>query len=119
MIRLIAGEAESPWPGALLCTPDGETGVARRRRGPRREAGPGGMPIADGHVLAPLDILRRQDGHDVLLPVCTERLEDFLLRRAGGAELAVGEAVTLAVSLLRGIGGAVARRQRRRAASGG
>ena len=103
VIRLIAGEAESPWPGALLCTPDGVTGVAVDAA-----VLGGGWAGWDadpsGHVLCPVDILRRQGGHDVLLPVCTERLEDFLLRRAGGAELAVGEAVTLAVSLLRGIG---------------
>ena len=54
------------------------------------EAGPGGMPIPRVTYSRPVDILRRQDGHDVLLPVCTERLEDFLHRRAGGAELAVG-----------------------------
>jgi hypothetical protein len=103
VIRLIAGEAESPWPGALLCTPDGVTGVAVDAA-----VLGGGWAGWDadpsGHVLCPVDVLRRQGGHDVLLPVCTERLEDFLLRRAGGAELAVGEAVTLAVSLLRGIG---------------
>jgi hypothetical protein len=103
VIRLITGEAESPWPGALLCTPDGVTGVAVDAA--VLGGGWAGWDAdASGHILCPVDVLRRAGGHDVLLPVCTERLEDFLLRRAGGAELAVGEAVTLAVSLLRGIG---------------
>lgn len=102
VIRLVAGEAESPWPGALVCTPDGVTAVAVDAAALGRDwAGWDADPA--GHVLAPIDVLRRPDGHDVLLPVCTERLEDFLHRRAGGAELAVGEAVTVAVSLLRGI----------------
>ena len=102
MIRLVAGEAESPWPGALVCTPDGVTAVAVDAALLGRDwAGWDADP--SGHVLAPIDILRRQDGHDVLFPVCTERLEDFLHRRAGGGELAVGEAVTVVVSLLRGI----------------
>ena len=93
-------------------------GRRRGRRGRSAEAGPGGMPIAIGSRA-----LRRSTSSGArtdttsLLPVCTERLEDFLLRRAGGAELAVGEAVTLAVSLLRGIGGAVGDGTRRRAAS--
>lgn len=57
----------------------------------------------DGHVLAPLDVARRADGHDVALPVCTERVADLVsLRRAGGGRLADGEAVTVGVSLLRG-----------------
>ena len=100
VIRLVAGEADTPWPGALVCTPDGTTGVAVDAA--LLGGGWAGWDAdPSGHVLGPVDILRRQDGHDVLLPVCTERLEDFLLRRAGGAELAVGEAVTVAVSLLR------------------
>ncbi len=103
VIRLVAGAEESPWPGALVCTPDGVTAVAVDAA-----VLGGGWAGWDadpsGHVLAPIDILRRQDGHDVLLPVCTEQLVDFLRRRAGGAELTVGEAVTVAVSLLRGVG---------------
>ena len=46
-------------------------------------------------VGTPLDVLRRSDGHDILLPVCTERLSDFLDRRSG--ELSTGEGVTVAV----------------------
>lgn len=102
VIRQMAGDTESPWPGALVCGPTGETAVAvdaellgERWRGWTADAG--------GHVLAPQDVLRRPDGHDVLLPVCTERLADFLDRR-GGEDLSAGEGVTIAVSLLRGLG---------------
>lgn len=57
----------------------------------------------DGHLLVPLDVIRREDGHDVAIPLCTERLADFVARRdAAGAPLLDGEAVTVAVSVLRG-----------------
>ncbi|WP_345802604.1 hypothetical protein AAIB33_05785 [Microbacterium sp. AZCO] len=55
----------------------------------------------NGHLLGPLDIVRTGDGHVVALPVCTERLDDFLARRVD-APLSDGERLTLAVSLLRG-----------------
>lgn len=102
VIRLVAGDADSPWPGALVCMPDGETAVAVDAAFLGADwAGWDADP--SGHLLAPLDVVRRADGHDVLLPVCTERLEEFLARRAGGTELSIGEAVTIAVSLLRGL----------------
>lgn len=101
VIRLLSGDAESPWPGALVCGPTGETAVAVDAI-TLGDAWPGWDAASSGHVLAPLDILRRTDGHDVLLPACTERLEDFLDRRANGSDLSVGEGVTVAVSLLRG-----------------
>jgi hypothetical protein len=102
VIRLVAGDAESPWPGALVCTPDGETAVAVDAAILGADwAGWDADPA--GHLLAPVDVIRREHGHDVLLPVCTERLEDFLARRSAGAELSIGEAVTIAVSLLRGL----------------
>jgi hypothetical protein len=102
VIRLVAGDAESPWPGALVCTPDGETAVAVDAAILGADWAGWGADSA-GHLLAPVDVIRRADGHDVLLPVCTERLEDFLARRSAGTELSIGEAVTIAVSLLRGL----------------
>lgn len=102
VIRLVAGDAESPWPGSLVCTPDGETAVAVATT-ILGSAWAGWDADSAGHLLAPIDVLRRADGHDVLLPVCPERLEDFLARRAGAADLSVGEVVTVAVSLLRGL----------------
>jgi hypothetical protein len=54
--------------------------------------------------MAPLDVLRRADGHDVVLPAVCDRLDRLLARRrAAGAVVADGEAVTIAVSILRGL----------------
>lgn len=59
----------------------------------------------DDHVAGPLDIVRRSDGHDVLLPWCAERVSSFFGRRAAAdIPLAPGEMTTLAASLLRGLG---------------
>ncbi|WP_314502247.1 hypothetical protein [uncultured Microbacterium sp.] len=102
VIRRVAGEGEAPWPGALVAVADGETALAvdAALLGPEW-LGWGADP--EGHLVAPTDVMRRPDGHDALLPVCTERLGDFLRRRVEGSDLASGEAVTVAVSLLRGI----------------
>ncbi|WP_217184077.1 hypothetical protein [Streptomyces sp. AC495_CC817] len=56
------------------------------------------------HVAAPADLVRRSDGHDVLLPWCTERITTFLgRRRSAGAPLTGGEVSTVIGSMLRGI----------------
>lgn len=56
------------------------------------------------HIAAPLDLVRRRDGQDVLLPWCTERITAFVARRRALSEsLSAGEVSTLVVSLLRGI----------------
>lgn len=58
----------------------------------------------DEHVAAPMDIVRRHDGHGVLLPWCTERLGSFLGRRqVDGPDFSSGEVSTLVGSLLRGL----------------
>ncbi len=64
----------------------------------------GWTAAADGHVLGAADVVRRADGHDAALPVCTERVDSFLRRRVR-ADVAVtsGEAVTLGVSLVRAL----------------
>lgn len=104
VIRLIDGGAEAPWPGALVCDVEGVTYLAVDAE-TLGDDWAGWEAVPDGHVLAPADMLRRTGGHDVLLPVCTERVEDFVDRRlAGGAALTAGEAVTVAVSMLRGAG---------------
>lgn len=65
---------------------------------------PGWALAGAEHVVAPLDIVLRPDGHDVLLPWCVRSVSSQLaLRSAGEAEgVTRGEAVTLAVSILRG-----------------
>ncbi|WP_050720858.1 hypothetical protein [Microbacterium sp. GCS4] len=96
------GAGEGPFPGVLVA--DGDSmAVLRDAEG---LAGWGGWSLAGArHVAAPLDVVRRVDGHDVLLPWCTEKVAVFLGRRAGqGSALSGGEVSTLAVSLLRGIG---------------
>lgn len=104
VIRLIEGGAETPWPGALVCDAGGVTHLAVDAD-ILGDDWVGWEAVPEGHVLAPVDMLRRTGGHDVLLPVCTERVEDFVDRRlASGAALTAGEAVTVAVSLLRGVG---------------
>ncbi len=103
VIRRVSGPPESPVAGTLVRAADGEPlllapadSLGRDWVGWRVEPG--------GHVLAPTDIVRRAGHHDVALPVCTERLDAFLeRRRAAAVPLGDGEALTLAVSLLRGV----------------
>jgi len=52
------------------------------------------------HVLAPLDVARTPEGHDVLLPHCPARLDAVIAR--SGRSLPAGAVVTAAVSLIRG-----------------
>ncbi|WP_203138431.1 hypothetical protein [Microbacterium sp. JZ31] len=55
------------------------------------------------HLLAPMDLVRRHDGHDFELPWCREPVARLLdVRTAGSRPLGGGELVTLVVSLLRG-----------------
>lgn len=100
VIRIVDEDSAAPWPGALAADPTGTTVlvVDAVRFG---SAWPGWRADPDAHVLAPHDILRREDGHDLLMPPCVERIADFLARRAD--DLTAGEAVTLAVSVTRGL----------------
>ncbi|WP_349427492.1 hypothetical protein [Microbacterium sp. LWS13-1.2] len=100
-IRTVRAREDGPWPGLLVHTAGGDACVMvdAEALGPEWI---GWDAAPDGHVLAPLDIRRRPDGHDVALPVCVERLEEFVGRRAARMPLSTGEAVTLGVSVLRG-----------------
>lgn len=100
-VRAVRAPEDGPWPGRLVRAAGGETRVlvdAAVLGG----AWSGWDAAPGGHVLSPLDVARRVDGHDVVLPVCTEPLDVFLRRRASRMPLRPGEAVTLAVSVLRG-----------------
>ena len=100
-VRTVRAREDAPWPGVLVR----EVGGAMRLLVDVDEFGPqwsGWDAAPDGHILAPVDLARRRDGHDVVLPVCVERLDDFLRRRAARLSLTAGEAVTLGVSLVRG-----------------
>ncbi len=100
ILRSVAAPADSPWPGVLASAP-GAGSVLLVDAELLPDDWPGWRAARDGHVLGPADIVRRADGHDVALPVCTERLSDFLMRRAA-TPLSAGERLTLAVSVARG-----------------
>lgn len=98
--RIDAGEG--PYAG-MLVTRGGS--VAVRVDSESISGWAGWEHAGDDHVAGPLDIVRRSDGHDVLLPWCTERVSSFVGRRAAAdASLASGEMTTLVASILRGLG---------------
>jgi hypothetical protein len=100
-VRVVRAPQDGPWPGTLVSSATGESVVLVDAA----VLGPdwwGWQPTPGAHVVAPIDLVRRPDGHDVALPVIAERLDDFLRRRSVGAPLSDGECVTLAVSVLRG-----------------
>jgi len=100
MRHVTAGE--SPWPGMLVRSAEGESRLLVDAAAVERFAGWDADPA--GHVLAPLDVVRRREGHDLVLPACSERLEAFLARRRDGSVPPTsGERVTIAISLLRGL----------------
>ncbi|MBP3978540.1 hypothetical protein [Microbacterium sp. BLY] len=93
--------AEEPFSGTLVTTPDGPA----VRQAAEHFATWGGWRYAGAqHVAAPLDVIRRARGHDVLLPWCTRRLDVAVGRRLGSRPgLSAGEVSTVVVSLLRGL----------------
>ncbi|WP_127818615.1 hypothetical protein, partial [Microbacterium sp. CPCC 204701] len=101
-IRAVRERADGPWPGLLVRTASGVVGVLVDAQ-VLGQHWKGWDAAPSGHVLAPIDLARTAaGGHDVLLPVCAERLEDFVRRRGARSALPPGEAVTLGVSVLRG-----------------
>lgn len=102
-LRRVSAGADAPWTGSIVSTSADESGVlVDVALLPDDWRGWDAAP--SGHVLAPRDVVRRADGHDVLLPLCTERVADLLeRRRARRTALSAGESVTLCVSLVRGL----------------
>lgn len=101
-VRRVGAGTEGPWPGLGVALQDGGRGllVDAEILG---STWPGWVARDDGHLLSPLDVVRRPDGHDALLPIC-RRLDRILSDRVSvGESLPAGEAVTLALSLLRGL----------------
>jgi hypothetical protein len=100
--RMPAGDV--PWSGMLVRLESGES-LVLVDAGDVPQDWSGWRAAPDGHVLGAVDIVRHGGGHSVALPLSTERVEDFLTRRlASRVPLSAGELVTLAVSLVRGIG---------------
>lgn len=96
------GPPEAPFEGLLARAPNGDTVLLVDRE--RLRGWPAWCAPSGGHVLAPLDVLRRTDGHDVVLPALGDRIDRLLARRrAAGAALRDGEALTVAVSIVRGM----------------
>ena len=101
-IRQLAGPPDAPWPGRLVHV---APGVSRLLVDASLfdPSSPLWRADAEGHVLAACDVVRRTDGHDVLVPLCTQTLDRLLARRAERAPLTDGERLTVAVSVLRGL----------------
>lgn len=100
VIRLIDAE-EGPFAGSLVAQGDL---VAVQVPSEQLSGWAGWEAAGAEHIAAPIDVVRRTDGHDVLLPWCVERITVFLGRRsAAGQPLSAGEVSTLLASILRGI----------------
>lgn len=103
VVRRVTAGVDAPWPGTLVRLADGRSRVLTDAS-VFDDSWPGWHASEGGHVLACLDIARRTDGHDVVLPACPRRVADALRRRREArVELTNGERVTIAVSVLRGI----------------
>ncbi|MFG6445606.1 hypothetical protein ACFXQA_10080 [Microbacterium sp. P07] len=99
---------DSPLPGMFARAPDGRKVLLVDRTAV--VDWPGWGAEGEPHLLAPIDVVRRADGHDVVVPALTERVDAFLVRRAdAAAPLSNGEAITLAVSVVRGLAPSLAR----------
>jgi hypothetical protein len=97
----VLDSTDGPFAGALVTRGDG---VAVRVDAASLAGWVGWRFAGAEHVAGPVDVIRRADGHDALLPWCTDRVLGFLVRRtAAGSALSSGECSTLVVSLLRGL----------------
>lgn len=100
LIRML-DDQEGPYRGALVTCSES---VAVQADAAALGGWRGWEHAGDEHVAGPLDLVRRPDGQDVLLPWCPETVIAFLARRtAAGAPLSAGETATLVGSLLRGL----------------
>ena len=98
-IRTLA-EDEGPFEGDLVT----RTGGMAVRVDAERLRGWAGWTFAGAeHVVAPVDIALRADGQDVLLPWCVRTVRTSLAQATEAGGISHGEAVTLAVSILRGV----------------
>ena len=98
-VRMLA-EGEGPFAGELVTRGDG---VAVRVDTALLGGWPGWRFAGSEHVAAPEDLVLRADGQDALLPWCVRSAEALLAQRTEEGSLLNGEAVTLAVSVLRGL----------------
>lgn len=93
-------EDEGPFEGDLVT----RTGGMAVRVDADRLQGWAGWGFAGAeHVAAPLDVALRTEGQDVLLPWCVRTVRTSLAQAAQAGGISHGEAITLAVSVLRGV----------------
>lgn len=92
----------APWPGEVVRDPDGAAWLLVDAE----ELGDGwsGWHAAESeHLLTPRDLVRTPSGHAALFEVCAARLTELVTRRFEDRDpLSTGEALTVAVSVLRG-----------------
>ncbi len=98
-IRTLA-EDEGPFEGDLVTR---TSGMAVRVDAERLGGWAGWAFAGAEHVAAPIDIALRTDGQDVLLPWCVRTVHTSLAQATEAGGISHGEAVTLAVSILRGV----------------
>ncbi|MGN8025917.1 hypothetical protein [Microbacterium sp. 22242] len=98
-VRRLA-EGEGPFAGELVTRGDG---VAVRIDVAQLAGWPGWRFAGAEHVAAPEDLALQADRQDALLPWCVRSAEALLAERGDEGALGNGEAVTLAVSVLRGL----------------
>ncbi|MGO4681223.1 hypothetical protein [Microbacterium sp. 2MCAF23] len=98
-VRVLA-EGEGPYDGELVTC---RNGMALRVDAAQLHGWAGWVFAGAEHVAAPLDVALRPDGQDVLLPWCVRTVRAHLAQTADTGGIGHGEAVTLAVSVLRGV----------------
>ncbi|MDQ4212685.1 hypothetical protein [Microbacterium capsulatum] len=98
-VRALA-DGEGPFAGELVTVGDG---VCVRADAAGLAGWPGWRFAGAEHVAGPRDLALREDGQDVLLPWCVRTGDAFLAQSTAAGPIANGEAVTLTVSVLRGL----------------
>ncbi|WES65389.1 hypothetical protein P0L94_04795 [Microbacter sp. GSS18] len=102
-LRHVAGGRESPYAG-VLAQHDAQEPCLLVDAEALGADWAGWRADPEGHVVAPVDVVRRSGGHDVVLRLCRERVDRFLDRRESAHRpISAGEAVTLGVSAMRGL----------------
>ncbi|WP_141938551.1 hypothetical protein [Microbacterium sp. SLBN-154] len=95
-------DTAAPWPGEVVRDSGGAAWLLVDARA-LGEDWAGWRASRSDHLLAPSDLVRTAAGHAALFPICSDRLIDVVRRRSDdGDPLSAGEALTLAVSVLRG-----------------
>lgn len=91
----------APWPGTIVRHDDGRS--ALHVDTDLLEGTAVWHAAPDGHILAPIEVVRTASGHEAVFALCRGRLDHILRERCDAhAPPSAGECVTIAVSTLRG-----------------